>query len=152
MCDLWTEHAGMELKCYWFSKKLFLTWFSDIYDSPNNCPTILYAVKLWLKPVAATGFLSTDPSGAIPALYSQHRAQLFSFTKLHSAGLFSERVSIKTRHSQQDKFSVLIDPMEYNPGADFMAELSDPIRLTVYLIMAPVSWVFMTTQWCSCSI
>ena len=40
------------------SKKLFSTWLlSDIfrYDSPNKCPTILYAVNLWLKPVSATG-------------------------------------------------------------------------------------------------
>ena len=50
-CDLWAEHAGMELKCYWFLK-LFLTWLlPDIlrYDSPKQCPTILYAVNLWLK-------------------------------------------------------------------------------------------------------
>ena len=25
------------------------------YDSPKKCPTILYAVNLWLKPVSATG-------------------------------------------------------------------------------------------------
>ena len=25
------------------------------YDSPQECPTILYAVNLWLKPVSATG-------------------------------------------------------------------------------------------------
>ena len=25
------------------------------YDSPNKCPTILYAVNLWLKPASATG-------------------------------------------------------------------------------------------------
>ena len=40
------------------SKNLFLTWlFSDIfrYNSPKKCPTILYAVNLWLKPVSATG-------------------------------------------------------------------------------------------------
>ena len=39
-------------------KKLFLTWlFSDIfrYGSPKKCPTILYGVNLWLKPVSATG-------------------------------------------------------------------------------------------------
>ena len=39
-------------------KKLFSIWlFSDIfrYDSPKKCPTNLYAVNLWLKPVSATG-------------------------------------------------------------------------------------------------
>ena len=39
-------------------KNLFLTWLlPDIfrYDSPKKCPTILYAVNLWLKPVSATG-------------------------------------------------------------------------------------------------
>ena len=38
--------------------KLFFTWLlPDIfrYDSPKKCPTILYAVSLWLKPVSATG-------------------------------------------------------------------------------------------------
>ena len=37
------------------SKKIFSTWlFPDIirYDSPMKCPTILYAVNLWLKPVS----------------------------------------------------------------------------------------------------
>ena len=37
-------------------KKLFLTWLlPDIfrYDSPKKCPTILYVVNLWLKPVSA---------------------------------------------------------------------------------------------------
>ena len=28
---------------------------SLIYDRPKKCPTILYAVNLWLKPVSATG-------------------------------------------------------------------------------------------------
>ena len=39
-------------------KNLFLTWLlPDIfrYNSPNKCPTILYAVNLWLKPVSVTG-------------------------------------------------------------------------------------------------
>ena len=38
-------------------KKLFSTSFPDIsrYESPKKCPTILYAVNLWLKPVSATG-------------------------------------------------------------------------------------------------
>ena len=38
-------------------KKLFSTWLlPDIfrYDSPKKCPTILYAINLWLKPVPAT--------------------------------------------------------------------------------------------------
>ena len=40
------------------SKKIFSTWlFPDFfrYDSPKKCPTILYAVNLWLKPVSAIG-------------------------------------------------------------------------------------------------
>ena len=39
-------------------KKLFLTsLLPDIfrYDSLKKCPTILYAVNLWLKPVSANG-------------------------------------------------------------------------------------------------
>ena len=39
-------------------KNLFLTWSlpGDFrYDSPKKCPTILYAVNLWPKPVSATG-------------------------------------------------------------------------------------------------
>ena len=39
-------------------KKTFLTWLCPHifwYDSPKKCPTILYAVNLWLKPVSATG-------------------------------------------------------------------------------------------------
>ena len=39
-------------------KNLFLTWLlPDIfrYDSPMKCPTILYAINLWLKPISATG-------------------------------------------------------------------------------------------------
>ena len=39
-------------------KNLFLTWICPNifrYDSPKKCPTILYALNLWLKPVSATG-------------------------------------------------------------------------------------------------
>ena len=39
-------------------KNLFLTWLlPDIfrYDSPKKCPTVLYAINLWLKPISATG-------------------------------------------------------------------------------------------------
>ena len=42
------------------------------YDSPKKCPTILYAVNLWLKPVSATGtrtrgqFLKESAHGTHP--------------------------------------------------------------------------------------
>ena len=45
-------------------RKLFLTWLlPDIfrYDSPKKCPTILYAVNLWLKHVSATGDTVVPP-------------------------------------------------------------------------------------------
>ena len=45
-------------------KKVFLTQLlPDIfrYDSPKKCPTILYAVNLWLKPVSATGAMLDAP-------------------------------------------------------------------------------------------
>ena len=45
-------------------KNIFLTWLlPDIfrYDSPKKCPTILYAVNLWLKPVSATGAIGDLP-------------------------------------------------------------------------------------------
>ena len=38
--------------------KLFSTWlFPDVfrYDSPKKCPTVLFAVNLWQKPVSASG-------------------------------------------------------------------------------------------------
>ena len=41
-----------------FLKNIFSTrLFHDIfrYDSPKKCPTILYAVNLWLKSISATG-------------------------------------------------------------------------------------------------
>ena len=47
--------CGHGTKILLILKKLFLTWLlPDIfqYDSPKKCPTILYAVNLWLKPVA----------------------------------------------------------------------------------------------------
>ena len=50
--------CGHETEMLLILKKLFLTWLlRDIfrYDSPKKCPTILYAVNLWLKPVSATG-------------------------------------------------------------------------------------------------
>ena len=50
----WACRHGTEMSL--ILKKLFLTWLlPDIfrYDSPKKCPTILYAVDLWLK--SATG-------------------------------------------------------------------------------------------------
>ena len=47
-------------------KKLFWTWLlPDIprYDSPKKCPTILYAVNLWLEHVSATGARVTGHCG-----------------------------------------------------------------------------------------
>ena len=52
----WACGHGTELLL--ILKKLFLTWLlPDIfrYDSLEKCPTILYAVNLWLKPVSLTG-------------------------------------------------------------------------------------------------
>ena len=43
------------------SKQIFLIWLlPDIfrYDSPKKCPTNLYTVNTWLKPVSATGAIS----------------------------------------------------------------------------------------------
>ena len=48
----WACRHGTEMLL--ILKKLFLTWLlPDIfrYDSPKKCPTILYAVNLWLKPL-----------------------------------------------------------------------------------------------------
>ena len=52
-------------------KKLFSTWlFPDVlrYDSSKKCPTILYAVNLWLKPVSATG-ARVNPSNTVMYYY-----------------------------------------------------------------------------------
>ena len=41
-------------------KELFLTWLLPYifrYDSPKKCPTILYAVNLWLKPFQPLGLV-----------------------------------------------------------------------------------------------
>ena len=54
-------------------EKKKLTWlFRDIfrYNSPKKCPTILYAVNLWLKPVSATGASSHRPV-IIPTVHTQ---------------------------------------------------------------------------------
>ena len=59
LSDLWAEHAGMKLKCYWFKKNIF-DLIMPRYDSPKKCPMILYAVNLWLKPVLATGAVSVS--------------------------------------------------------------------------------------------
>ena len=51
----WAGGHGTEMLL--ILKKIFLTCLCpDIfrYDSPKKCPTILYAVNLWLKPVLAT--------------------------------------------------------------------------------------------------
>ena len=52
----WACEHGTEMLL--ILKKLFSPWlWPDFfrYDSPKKCPTILYAVNLWLKPVPATG-------------------------------------------------------------------------------------------------
>ena len=49
--------CGHETEMLLILKKIFSTLlFSDIfrYDSPEKSPTILYALNLWMKPVAAT--------------------------------------------------------------------------------------------------
>ena len=40
-------------------KKLFFTSLLPDICRPKKCPTILYAVNLWLKPVSATGAMHT---------------------------------------------------------------------------------------------
>ena len=46
-------------------KKIFLSWFFPNifrYDSPKKCPTILYAVNLWLKSVLEQRHLISTPA------------------------------------------------------------------------------------------
>ena len=53
---IWACGHGTEMLL--ILKKIFSTWLFPYifrYDSPKKCPTILYAVNLWLKPVPATG-------------------------------------------------------------------------------------------------
>ena len=58
----WACEHGAEMLL--ILKKLFSNWlFSDIfrYDSPRKCPTILYAVNLWLKPVTVQTQTAVTP-------------------------------------------------------------------------------------------
>ena len=57
--DLWAEHAGVYISNWYVvdSKKTIsdLIIQQIIYHRPKKCPTILYAINLWLKPVSSTG-------------------------------------------------------------------------------------------------
>ena len=59
--------CGHETEMLLILKKHFLTCFLGIfrYDSPKKCPTILYAVNLWLKP--ATGATPPPVDDLVPA-------------------------------------------------------------------------------------